>query len=144
MIGGYATKNYLKIMTQKKQIYHCDICGNTVEVLDTGQGTLVCCGQSMRLLEENNVDASREKHVPVIEKTQNGIKVQIGSSPHPMEETHYIEWVELNINGNSWKTFLKPYDLPETEFITDTNVRNGKVRIYCNLHGLWSNDFYFE
>jgi superoxide reductase len=81
-------------MTEKLQIYKCEICGNIVEVLHTGKGQLVCCGQPMKLQVENTVDASKEKHVPVVEKIEEGIKVKVGSVPHPMEEKHYIEWIE--------------------------------------------------
>jgi superoxide reductase len=124
-------------MTQKKQIYRCNICGNIVEVINNGKGTLVCCGQEMELLEENTVDASKEKHVPVIEKTESGLKVKVGSVPHPMEEEHYIEWIELIVDGNSYRKLLKPHDLPEAEFLVSGNLENIEARAYCNLHGLW-------
>lgn len=122
-------------MTQRLQIYKCEICGNIVEMLHEGQGELVCCGQPMKLMKENTVDASREKHVPVIEKTSDDIKVKIGSVPHPMEEKHYIEWIEVIVDGKAYRQFLKPGDTPEAFF----NVNGGQVtaREYCNLHGLW-------
>jgi len=123
-------------MTERDQIYKCNICGNIVEVLHAGVGELVCCGQPMQLLKENTVDASKEKHVPVIERTKDGVGVKIGSIPHPMEEKHYIEWVEIIADGRSYKKFLKPGDAPEAEFC----VRAQKItaREYCNLHGLWA------
>ncbi len=73
-------------MTERLQVYKCEICGNIVEVLHEGKGELVCCGEPMKLLVEGAVDAAKEKHVPVVEKTASGIKVKVGSAPHPMEE----------------------------------------------------------
>jgi len=118
------------------QIYKCNVCGNIVEVLEVGGGTLVCCGQDMQLLQEKTQDVGKEKHVPVIEKIGTGIKVSVGSIEHPMEEKHYIQWIEVISDGKSYKEFLKPGMKPEAEF----NI-SGKVqaRIYCNIHGLWRN-----
>lgn len=122
-------------MTLQKQIYKCNICGNIVEVLHAGVGQLVCCGQPMQLMTENTVDASKEKHVPVIEKTKNGFKIKVGSVPHPMEEKHYIEWIEVIADGKNYRKFLKPGDKPEAEFCID--AKKITAREYCNLHGLW-------
>lgn len=120
---------------EKLQVYKCSVCGNIVEVLHVGGGELVCCGKPMVLQVENTTDAAKEKHVPVIEKTANGYKVKIGSVPHPMEEKHYIEWIELIADGKAYREFLKPGDKPEAEFcITAATV---SAREYCNLHGLW-------
>ena len=122
-------------MTQLKQVYKCNVCGNITEVLHTGVGELVCCGQPMELQEEKNQDEGLEKHVPIIEKTENGILVKVGSTAHPMEEKHYIEWIEIIINGRNCRRFLKPGDKPEVEFgVHDENVQ---ARAYCNVHGLW-------
>ena len=119
-------------MTQKFEIYKCEICGNIVEVLHAGGGQLVCCGQPMKLMEENKVDASLEKHVPVIE----GKKVKVGSVEHPMIPEHYIEWIEATSKfGNICKKFLKAGDKPEAEFSFPVK----QARAYCNLHGLWKN-----
>jgi len=123
-------------MTELNQVYKCNVCGNIVELVHTGVGTLVCCGQPMQLMKENTVDASKEKHVPVIEKTAKGVKVKIGSIPHPMETAHYIEWVEIIADGRSYKKFLKPGDAPEAEFCVE--AKNLTAREYCNLHGLWA------
>lgn len=122
-------------MTKRLQIFKCELCGNIVEVLHEGAGALVCCGQEMKLLVENTVDASREKHVPVIEKTAAGVKVRVGSVPHPMEEKHYIEWIELVADGKAYRQFLKPGDAPEAEFAVSASALS--VREHCNLHGLW-------
>lgn len=122
-------------MTEQKQIYKCNICGNIVEVLHTGKGQLVCCGQPMELLEEKTKDEGLEKHVPLIEKIEKGIVVKIGSVLHPMEEDHYIEWIEVIANGKSYREFLKPGDKPEAEF--GIKAEKIEAREYCSLHGLW-------
>ena len=120
----------------QREIYKCNICGNIVEVLHAGSGELVCCGQPMELLKEQTEDPEiGEKHVPVIEKTGNGIKVKVGSVPHPMEDKHYIEWIEIIADGKVYRKFLKPGDAPEAEF--EIKADNIIAREYCNLHGLW-------
>lgn len=122
-------------MAEKLEIYKCDLCGNIVEVLHGGKGELVCCGQPMTLMKENTVDASKEKHVPVAEKKDGGWLVKVGAVPHPMEEKHYIEWIELLADGKAYRQFLKPGDAPEAFFpVAATQVT---AREYCNLHGLW-------
>lgn len=122
-------------MTEKNQVYKCPLCGNIVEVLHTGAGELVCCGQPMDLMVANTVDATKEKHVPVVEKTANGFKVKIGSVPHPMEEKHWIEWIELLAGGKVYRQYLAPGKAPEAVFcVEEADVT---ARAYCNLHGLW-------
>ncbi len=122
-------------MTERLQIYKCEICGNIVEVLHNGKGELVCCGEPMKLYKENTIDAALEKHVPVIEKTENGFKVKVGSVAHPMIDEHYIEWIEVIVDGIAYRKFLNPGDEPEAEFcIKGDNVT---AREYCNIHGLW-------
>lgn len=122
-------------MTEKLQVYRCEICGNMVTIIHAGAGQLVCCGQPMKLLEEKTEDVGKEKHVPVIEKTEKGVKIKVGSTPHPMEEKHYIEWIELIADDRSYRCFLKPGDKPEAEFAV--NAKKMMARIYCNIHGLW-------
>jgi len=124
-------------MAEKLGIYKCEICGNIVEVLHEGKGELVCCGQPMKQFKENTVDASKEKHVPVIEKADGGFKVKVGSVPHPMEEKHYIEWIEMIADGKAYRQFLKPGEAPEAFFKID--AVNVTAREYCNVHGLWKN-----
>ncbi|MFZ0135199.1 MAG: desulfoferrodoxin [Desulfobacterales bacterium] len=122
-------------MAEQLQVYKCEACGNIVEVLHGGEGELVCCGKPMVLMKENTVDAAKEKHVPVVEKVDGGYKVKVGSAAHPMEEKHYIEWVELIADGKAYRQFLKPGQAPEAIFkIAATGVT---AREYCNLHGLW-------
>lgn len=123
-------------MTKKKEIYKCDICGNIVEVLNIGAESLVCCGQAMRLENEKTEDQGNEKHVPIIEKTDFGYKIKVGSIEHPMEGAHFIEWIEINSeDGKSGKKFLSPTDKPEADFY----IKADKItaRAYCNIHGLW-------
>lgn len=122
-------------MTELNQIYKCNICGNITEVLHTGAGELVCCGQPMVLKKENFEDAAQEKHVPVIEKTENGVKVTVGSALHPMEEEHFIEWIEVIAHGQVYRKMLKPGDEPIAEFCIQADSIT--AREYCNLHGLW-------
>lgn len=124
-------------MTGRLQIYKCEVCGNIVEMLHQGAGELVCCNQPMKLMEENAVDAAKEKHVPVIDKTADGIKITVGSVPHPMEEKHYIEWIQLIADGKSYRQFLKPGVKPEAIF--KISADNVNAREYCNVHGLWKN-----
>lgn len=124
-------------MTQILHIYKCDVCGNIVETIHAGDGELVCCGQPMKRLEENTVDAAKEKHVPVIEKVDGGFKVKVGSTPHPMDENHYIEWVEIIHYPDVYRHFFKPGDAPEVTFKIEGAGEVG-AREYCNVHGLWS------
>jgi superoxide reductase len=122
-------------MAKRLEIYKCEKCGNIVEVLHEGQGELVCCGEPMKLFVENTVDAAREKHVPVIERTASGFAVKVGSVPHPMEEKHYIEWIEVIADGEAYREFLKPGGTPQATF--NIPAQNITAREYCNLHGLW-------
>jgi superoxide reductase len=122
-------------MAKRKEIYKCDTCGNIIEVLHGGDGELVCCGESMTLFEEKTADQSKEKHVPVIEVMDTGIKVKVGSTPHPMEEKHFIEWIEILDKGKSYRHYLNPGELPQTVF---KSLNKGvTAREYCNVHGLW-------
>ena len=122
-------------MAEKLEIYKCEACGNIVEVLHGGKGELVCCGKPMKLFKENTVDAAREKHVPVVEKIADGFKVKVGSVAHPMEEEHYIEWVEVIADGKIYRQFLNPGEVPEAIFKIEADQVT--AREYCSLHGLW-------
>jgi superoxide reductase len=123
-------------MTEKLQIYKCEICGNIVEMLHAGEGELVCCGAPMKLFQENTVDAAKEKHIPVIEKIEGGFRVKVGSVAHPMEDKHYIEWIEaITEDGKVYRQFLHPGEKPEAVFKIDASKITS--REYCNLHGLW-------
>ncbi len=125
-------------MTEEKQVYRCNICGNVVEVMHIGTGRLVCCGNQMHLLEEKTSGIGPEKHIPVIEETDSGVKVKIGSTSHPMEENHCIEWIEIAADGRVYRKILKPGDKPEAEFdIKLENIDAVSAREYCSIHGLW-------
>jgi superoxide reductase len=122
-------------MPEKLEVYKCEACGNIVEVLHGGAGELVCCGSPMVKFTENTVDAAQEKHVPVIEKVDGGFKVKVGDVPHPMEDKHYIEWIEVIADGKVLRQFLEPGQAPEATFTID--AASVTAREYCNLHGLW-------
>ncbi len=122
-------------MTKRLEIYKCDICGNIVEILHGGKGQLVCCGQPMDLLMENTEDEGYEKHVPVIEKVEGGLKVRVGSASHPMLDKHFIEWIQVVAGDAAYRHFLEPGQTPEAFFPVDAD--QVVAREYCNLHGLW-------
>jgi superoxide reductase len=122
-------------MTERLQVYKCNVCGNIVEVLHAGAGELVCCDEPMRLQAENTTDAATEKHVPVVEKADGGYAVKVGSVAHPMTAEHSIEWIELHAGGAVQRQFLSPDQGPEANFATSAEPSG--ARAYCNLHGLW-------
>ncbi|MBN1506088.1 MAG: desulfoferrodoxin [Sedimentisphaerales bacterium] len=122
-------------MAEKLGIYRCNVCGNMVEVVRSGGGELVCCGQPMEHLVAKTADQGKEKHVPVIEKVDGGVKVKVGSIPHPMEEKHYIEWIEVLLDGQSYRQFLRPGQAPEAVFALAGGTLT--AREFCNVHGLW-------
>ena len=119
-------------------MYQCELCGQIVEVIHGGAGELVCCNQPMQLLDEKTADQGKEKHVPVVEKTSEGIKVKVGDVPHPMEDKHYIEWIEVEADGQTHAAFLTPGDAPEATF----KLKADKVtaREHCTVHGLWKGE----
>jgi len=123
-------------MTQLNEVYKCNMCGNIVEILHPGAGALVCCNERMALMVQNTVDASQEKHVPVIEIGANSITVKVGSVAHPMEAAHFIEWIELVADGKVYRQQLQPGQAPEATF--PVIAKQVTAREYCNLHGLWA------
>ena len=125
----------MSTMTKRLEIYKCEVCGNIVEMVHIGAGELVCCNEPMKLLKENTVDAAREKHVPVVEKVEGGVKAKVGSVPHPMEQEHYIEWVEVIVGDKAYREFLEPGKAPEAAFCIEGDGIT--AREHCNLHGLW-------
>lgn len=124
-------------MAKRMEVYKCELCGNMTEGLHEGVGAMICCGQNMTVLTENTTEAAKEKHIPVVEKTADGYKVKVGSVAHPMDEKHYIEWIELIAGNRVYRQYLKPGDAPEASF--SVSADQVKARAYCNLHGLWSN-----
>ncbi len=120
-----------------RQVYKCEICGNVVEVLNVGGGELFCCGQPMKLMEEQTADTSTEKHVPFIERVGDKYVVKVGETvEHPMQPNHYIQWIELEVDGMLYRKYLKPTDKPMAEFYVPEGQKVS-AREYCNLHGLW-------
>ncbi len=125
-------------MTDERQVYRCNICGNMIEVLHIGTGIVTCCNQPMELLDEKTGDLGPEKHIPIIEETENGIKVNVGEIPHPMEDNHCIEWIEIIANDKVYRKVLKPDEKPEAEFnIKLENIDEIQAREYCSIHSLW-------
>jgi superoxide reductase len=122
-------------MTELNQNYRCLKCGNIASVLRGGQGEFSCCNQKMMLLRENTEEASTEKHIPIIEKTANGILVKVGEIDHPMDKDHYIEWIEAIDGKTRYIKYLQPGDLAQAEFPIDN--KDCKILAYCNLHGSW-------
>ncbi|TET37740.1 MAG: desulfoferrodoxin [Planctomycetota bacterium] len=122
-------------MADKLSIFKCNVCGNIVELIHVGGGTLVCCEEDMQLLVENTTDAAKEKHVPVIEKSDAGVTIRVGSVPHPMADDHYIEWIQLLAGGKACRQFLNPGDEPVATFPIQAD--DVSAREFCNLHGLW-------
>jgi superoxide reductase len=122
-------------MTERYQVYKCMQCGNIIEVLHASAGELTCCGQPMRLCTENTTEAAVEKHIPVLLRTPEGLEAKVGSVTHPMEDKHYIEWIEVLADGRICRQFLAPGEAPSAVF---QNAGDGVVaREFCNLHGLW-------
>lgn len=128
-------------MAEKMQVYKCDICGNVVEVLHEGGGELVCCGKPMKLLSEKTEDLGAEKHVPVVEVAEDKMFVKVGSAPHPSEENHYIEFIEVISHDNKYikRKYLSAGEKPELEL--KPKYKKFYMRAYCNLHGLWSGNY---
>jgi superoxide reductase len=145
-------------MTKQHDVYKCTVCGNIVEMVHPGlgekvcqdkasddkeyfecvlnAGQLTCCGKPMDITHAKTEDTGHEKHKPVVEKTKNFLTVTIGSIPHPMEDAHYIEWIEtISVDGQTNRKFLKPGFPAQAKF--DCSSDTTQVRAYCNIHGLW-------
>jgi superoxide reductase len=125
-------------MPKRLEVYKCQHCGNIIEVMYGGGANIVCCGENMQLQTENTVDAAKEKHVPVIEKGVGTITVKVGAVAHPMEEKHYIQWVELLADGKVYRQYLEPGQAPEATFCV--TAQHVTAREYCNLHGQWKTE----
>lgn len=125
-------------MTQLRELYRCEVCGNIVEVIHEGASSLVCCGKPMVKLEAKTEDEGEEKHVPVIEEVGNDVKVKVGSVEHPMEEKHYIKFIEILLKNKVTRQELKPGQAPEAKCC---GLRSDvtEVREFCTIHGLWKN-----
>lgn len=125
-------------MVKKLQVYRCEVCGNITLLLYSGGGELVCCRQPMKLLPEKTVDQGKEKHVPEVKRDGNEVKVKVGLQPHPMEENHFIQWIEAVTDNRTYIEFLKPGNPAEAVFRIEGNIL--KIRAYCNLHHLWKKE----
>ena len=124
-------------MAKINDICKCELCGNIAEMVHGGKGKLVCCGKEMTSMEAKTADWKNEKHVPIHEDIENGTKVIVGSTLHPMADDHFIEWIEI-INGDYvQRKYLKPGDKPVAEFYVKYNDKM-IIREYCNKHGLWA------
>ena len=122
-------------MAERLQVYKCAGCGNTIEVLTGGAGSLECCGKPMQNLTAKTADAATEKHVPVVEKIDGGFNVKVGSVPHPMEDKHFIEWIEVLADGKVYRQFLTPGQ--PAEAVLPIEAASVTSREHCNVHGLW-------
>ena len=120
------------------QIYRCNLCGNIVVVTTVGGGELSCCGQAMELLEPRQLEEGGVKHIPIIRKEGDIIVVEDGEVTHPMEDEHYIAFVELKVNGKSYFATFKPGDEPKAEFDVCADVADCEAIEYCTVHGLWN------
>ena len=125
-------------MTQLRELYRCEVCGNIVEVVNEGATALVCCGEPMIKLEAKTEDQGQEKHVPVVEETESGIKVKVGSIEHPMEDKHYIKFIEILLKDRIIRKELKPGQAPEVKYCAAKSDVI-EVREFCSIHGLWKN-----
>ncbi|MDC7222994.1 MAG: desulfoferrodoxin [Spirochaetales bacterium] len=121
-------------------IYKCELCGNIVEMVHSGGGTLVCCGQDMVKLEPKTADSATEKHVPLIVWEDKGYRVTVGSTLHPMTDEHWIQWIELTVDGKVMRKELSPGDKPEAFFCECEKGKEVFAREYCNIHGLWKGE----
>ena len=126
-------------MTEKLEMYKCNICGNLVEVVLSGKGELVCCGEPMEKMFEKTQDEEMrgEKHVPVVSKNGDELEIRVGSIPHPMEENHYIQFIEVNSPDKRYvkRKYLYPNEEPVLKY--KCNCAKVEARELCNIHGLW-------
>ena len=120
---------------ERGQVYICEVCGSVVEIIKPGPPSLVHCGKPMKLMEPQTEDKGYEKHVPVIEKTDDGYKVTVGSVKHPMTRGHHIVFIDLIADGKVLRQYLDPTGEPVATFKTD--AKDVKAREWCNLHGVW-------
>jgi superoxide reductase len=125
-------------MTKRNQVYRCEKCGNLINIVHDADANLVCCGDEMKLLEPNTVDAAQEKHIPIVEKSGSTVNISVGSVPHPMEKEHFIETISILTDNRLYRLYLSPGDKPEAIFNIDGDIKC--VRAYCNLHGLWKSE----
>ncbi len=126
-------------MAKAVKFYQCKVCGNLVEMINDSGAVPVCCGQEMTELTVNTVEASVEKHLPVVSHTENTVLVSVGSAAHPMLEEHYIVWIYLHTEKGSQIKYLNPGEDPKAVFTLEDD-KPVSAYAYCNLHGLWKTD----
>ena len=119
------------------KFYRCDHCGNIITFLHSAGVPVMCCGQKMTELVPGTVDASAEKHVPVVVQEGNQVLVKVGSAEHPMVAAHYIQFIAIETNLGSQIKYLKPGEKPTASFAILDDDEVVAVYEYCNLHGLW-------
>ncbi len=124
-------------MCTEPTFYVCKKCGNLVGMVHASGAPMTCCGEEMKLLKANTVEASKEKHIPVITLSRNNVTVKVGAVEHPMTEEHYIQWVYLETAKGGQRKCFKPGDKPEISFIITADDSPVAAYAYCNLHGLW-------
>ncbi len=120
------------------KIFRCKHCGNIIVKIEDSGVPVVCCGEEMELLVAESIEASYEKHIPVVSTNGDEITVKVGSEEHPMITEHYIEWILVERDKSFTVKYLQPGEKPEATFyVKDEKLVN--VFAYCNLHGLWKN-----
>ncbi len=120
------------------KFYICEVCGNLVELVEEGGGTLVCCGKEMTYIEPNTKEAAFEKHIPVVTVDKNKVNIKVGEIEHPMTKEHYIKWIYIKTNSGIRRYELS-YDMKPEITVELEDTKNMEVYAYCNLHGLWKN-----
>ncbi|MEE6207678.1 MAG: desulfoferrodoxin family protein [Alphaproteobacteria bacterium] len=120
------------------EFYKCKHCGNMIAFVKKSGVPVICCGEEMQKITENTVEASTEKHLPVIKREGSKVIVTVGSIEHPMEEKHYIEWIALETKAGNQRKVLQPGHKPQAVFYIAEDDEVIKAYEYCNIHGLWS------
>lgn len=126
-------------MCEDVKFFRCQHCGNLIEMVHNSGAKVVCCGEPMEELTANTVDASKEKHVPVVSIVGNTVLVEVGGVPHPMEEKHYIQWIYLETKSGIQRKCLAPGEEPKASFALDNDEVIAAYE-YCNIHGLWKTE----
>ena len=124
-------------MNNSKKFFICSVCGNIIEMVESKGPKVVCCGKQMEELVANTTEASVEKHIPVVEVNNNKVKVQVGSTLHPMTQEHHISWIYLLTTQGGQRKYLEINGEPTIEFALTEDDKLLEVYAYCNLHGLW-------
>ena len=127
-------------MYNNNKFYICEHCGNLVEMVHNAGVPMMCCGQKMKELVPGVVEASHEKHIPVVKMEGNIVNVAVGSVEHPMSAEHSILWVSLQSDKGVQRKYLEVGKAPVAQFSL-VDEKPISVYAYCNLHGLWKSEF---